>query len=112
MMWKSIFGFLAFLFAVFMLTWVLQGGDWFMYKFWAPKYEQVRRETFEQTKSFRQGMIQEIRKSQREYASADTQSKKDAIASYILHSTADFPEEEMPSDIRGFMSDIRSSKKF
>ena len=41
--------------ALFMgLGWVAQGNSFFMYKFFAPKQEQVRRETFEQSKAYRQ----------------------------------------------------------
>lgn len=111
-MGKMIASILGVILGLLALTWLVQGNDFFMYKFWAPKYEDVRRDVFENTKSYRQGMVQEIRKAQKEYASADTQAKKDAIASYILHSTADFPEDAMPSDIRGFMSEIRTTKKF
>ena len=34
--------------------WIATGNDFFLYKVFAPKYEQVRRETFEQTKSYNQ----------------------------------------------------------
>jgi len=112
MMGKTIGIAFAVLLGFFALGWAIQGNDFFMYKFWAPKYENVRRETFEQTKSYRQGMIQEMRQAQKEYNGADTQSKKDAIASFILHSAADFPESEMPSDVKGFMTEIRNAKRY
>jgi hypothetical protein len=43
------------------LTWVFQGNDFFLTRFFAPKYEQVRRETFENSKAYRDGMVQELR---------------------------------------------------
>jgi hypothetical protein len=53
----SIMGILA-------LTWIVQGNDFFMYKVFAPEYEKVRRQTFEETKSYRQGMTQELENMQ------------------------------------------------
>lgn len=44
------------------LIWIFQGNDFFLYRTFAPKYEKVRRQTFEQTKSYNQGMIQELPK--------------------------------------------------
>lgn len=38
-----------------------QGTDFFLYQMFAPKYEQVRRNTFEQSKAYTQGMIQQLR---------------------------------------------------
>jgi len=113
---KTVFGVigsvLAFLLVVFAFVWIVQGNDFFMYKFFGPKYEKARRQIFEETKSYRQGMIQEIRHAKMEYEGTDDIKKKESVASFILHSTADFPEEDMPSDIRGFMSTLRNNKKY
>ena len=42
--------------------WLAQGNDFLLFQFFAPKYEAVRRETFEQSKAYNQGMIQELQK--------------------------------------------------
>jgi hypothetical protein len=71
------------------LIWAIQGNDFFMYKFFFPKYEGVRRQVFEQTKSYNQGMIQELQNMQFQYEQADAEHKK-ALASIILHRAADY----------------------
>lgn len=106
---KMIGGFFAILFFLFLVGWVVQGNEFFMYKFFAPKQEAVRRQVFEETKSYRQGMIQELQNMQMEYAKA-TPSQRDAIASIILHRAADFPEADMPSDLRTFIADLRHAR--
>ncbi len=88
------------------LIWLLQGNDFFLYKVFAPKYEQVRRETFEESKAYRQGMIQELQNMQFEYVKADS-AHKSALASIILHRAADFPEEDMPVDLRTFIRSLK-----
>lgn len=94
---------------VFAIAWLVQGNDFFMYKVFAPKYEQVRRETFEQTKSYNQGMIQELQNMQFEYVKADS-AHKQALVSIILHRVADYDENKLPPDLRSFIIEIRGIK--
>lgn len=91
------------------IGWVAQGNSFFMFKFFAPKYEQVRRETFEQSKAYNQGMIQELQNMQFEYIKADTEHK-DALASIILHRAADYDEDKMPADLRSFIRSLKSNQ--
>ncbi len=88
------------------LGWLFQGNDFFMYKFFAPKYENARREVFEGTKSYNQGYIQELQNMQFEYVKAD-QAHKDALASIILHRAADYPEDKLPTDLRTFIAGLK-----
>ena len=71
------------------LVWLATGNIFFLYKFFAPKYEGVRRQVFEQTKSYNQGMIQELQNMQFAYLQADTNHQA-ALASIILHRAADY----------------------
>ncbi|OHA58498.1 MAG: hypothetical protein A2571_01845 [Candidatus Vogelbacteria bacterium RIFOXYD1_FULL_44_32] len=89
--------------------WLAQGNDFFMYRVFAPKYEQVRRETFEQSKAYNQGMIQELQNMQFQYVKAEPAHQK-ALASIILHRAADYPEESMPPDLRDFIKGLKSAK--
>ena len=91
------------------LGWVARGNDFFMYKVFAPKYEQVRRETFEQTKSYNQGMIQELQNMQFEYVKANDQ-QKDALASVILRRAADYDTDKMPPDLRSFIAKLKQDR--
>lgn len=85
---------------------IAQGTDFFMYKFFAPKYENVRRETFENTKSYIQGTIQDMRSFQREYVSADD-NQKNALKTIFNHRFADFPEDKIPNDLKDFVNQMR-----
>ncbi len=102
---KSVmFGLLA-LVAVLALTWVFQGNDFFLYKAFAPAYEGVRRQVFEQTKSYNQGMVQELQNMQFQYLNVD-KAHQDALASIILHRAADY-DGQLPSDLRSFIDNLK-----
>lgn len=100
----------ALLVGIIGLAWIIQGNDWFMYRVFAPRYEAVRRETFEQSKAYRQGMEQELQNMQFEYIKADAKHKA-ALASIILHRAADYDEALMSSDLRRFISELRTEMK-
>lgn len=89
------------------LTWIVQGNDFFLYKTFAPKMEQVRRETFEQSKAYTQGQIQELQNMWFEYVKANPEQKA-ALASIILHRAADFDENRLPSDLKSFITTLRT----
>jgi hypothetical protein len=93
------------------IAWGVQGNDFFMYRVFAPKYESARRETFEQSKAFNQGMIQELQDMQFEYVKASPEHK-DALASIILHRAADYDEAKLPADLRSFVSGLRRERNF
>lgn len=96
---------------VLALVWVVQGNNFFMYKVFAPAQEQVRRDTFEQSRAYRQGMIQELQNMQYEYVQA-TPEQKDALASIILHRVADFDLTlpDVPTDLRQFIEQLREQR--
>lgn len=89
------------------ISWAIQGNAWFMYKIFAPQYEGVRRQVFEQSKAYNTGMIQELQNMRLEYNKA-TPEHRLALRSIILHRSADFPPEKMPSDLRSFIENLRS----
>lgn len=108
-------GVVASIFAVIVLilglTWLGQGNDFFMYKVFAPRYEQVRRQTFEQTKSYNQGMIQELQNMQFDYAKADAEHRS-ALASIILRRAADFDlnQPQVSAELRHFVEQLRRER--
>ena len=95
---------------VLALGWLFQGNDFFMYQMFAPKYEGVRRQVFEQSKAYNQGMIQELQNMQFEYVQAD-QGHKDALASIILHRAADYDVNRLPADLREFIEKLKGEIK-
>lgn len=104
---KIVLSIIGVILAIIALGWLAQGNDFFLYKVFAPKYEQVRRETFEQTKSYNQGMIQELQNMQFEYLRADT-NQQDAMASIILHRAADYPADKLPPDLYAFIQQLKN----
>ena len=97
---------LLFLVLSYGLGFLATGGDLAIYRFWAPKQEAARREVFEQTKAYRQGMVQELQNMQFQYVQADPAGKA-ALASIILHRAADFPEDAMTPDLRSFIDELK-----
>ena len=91
------------------LGWIIQGNDFFMYKFWAPKQEAVRRQVFENTRSFNQGMIQELQNMQFEYTKEKDQNAKAGLASIILHRASGYNlnDPDVPADLRSFITDLK-----
>ena len=106
---KIILGAIATLVVLLGLAWAFQGNDFFLYKVFAPKYEQVRRETFEQSKAYNQGTIQELQNMQFEYVKA-TPEQRQALGSLILHRAADYDETRMPPDLRAFVDGLRRER--
>ena len=96
-----------FLVVMMSLGWLTQGNQFFMYKFFTPKQEQMRREVFEQSKAYRQGMVQELQNMQFEYVKAGKDGKE-AMRSIILHRAADVPPDAMPVELNAFISGLRS----
>ncbi len=91
---------------IFGLSWVVTGNDFFLYKVFAPKVEQARHDTYKQSQSYNDGMLQELRNAQREYVQASPESKK-ALASIVLHQFASYDEDRLPADLRSFVQELR-----
>jgi hypothetical protein len=91
------------------LGWILQENDLLLTKTFAPKYEQVRRQTFEQSKAYNSGMVQELQNMQFEYAKA-TDEQKEALSSVILHRVADYGEQNLPPDLQSFVQGLRRER--
>jgi len=104
--WRWVGGGLGIVIAILGIVFLFQGTDFFLYKTFAPKYEAVRRQTFEQSKAYNQGMVQELQNMAFEYAKA-TPEQKEALGSIILHRVADYDLDQMPPDLRSFILDLR-----
>lgn len=91
------------------LGWITSGSQFFMFKFFAPKVEQVRRETFEQSKAYRQGMIQELNNLHVDYIKGNTEQKM-GLMTIILHKAADVPPETLTPDLNAFLSELRNER--
>ena len=86
------------------VTFGLAALDWQVLKVFAPKQEGVRRETFENSKAYRQGAIQELDAMRFQYEQAD-KAHQAALRSIILHRAADFTD--LPPDLNQFVQQLR-----
>lgn len=93
------------------LGWIAEGNDFFMYKFFAPRQEAVRRQVFEQTRSFNAGMIQELENMQFQYSQQKDAATKAALRSIILHRASGYNLEDpdVPNSLREFISRLKET---
>ena len=103
---RAVFIGLVCLFALLAIGWIVEGNEFALYKFFAPKREEVRRQVFENTKSYSQGTIQELESFSIAYSTADKAGKQN-ICSIVRHRMADFPEERVPGHLIGFVNGCR-----
>jgi hypothetical protein len=86
------------------ITWIAQGDHFFLYQVFAPKYEQVRRNTFEQSRAFNEGMAQELSGMWRDYNHATNDGEKAAIRSLVQHRAAGYDIDNIENpQLRGFV---------
>jgi hypothetical protein len=88
------------------LAWLVQGNDFFLYKVFGAKQEAARREVFEESKAYNDGMAQELDAMRFEYLKAAPQ-QQGALASVILHRTAAYDTSRLSPDLRSFVEDLR-----
>ena len=93
-------------FSLLALGWVATANDWALSAVWMPKMEQVRRNTFEQSVAYNQGMIQDLYGMQVTYSRTD-EKHKDALASIILHRYSTYSDLKLPPDLQAFMLELR-----
>jgi hypothetical protein len=111
---------LLFLLVMFGMTWLVQGNEFFLTKFFSPKMEGVRREVFEQSKAYRQGTMQELGarydewlKIKRDHSITDHERfvSLSGLRSHVLHMMSDFPTEELGNhgreDLERWVHDLR-----
>ena len=96
------------LFFFFLLAMIATGGrlgSLWSNTYFAPKEEALRREVVEQSKAYRDGVIQDLRLLQVDYIKADP-SVKPALASAIRHRATGLDEADMPSDVSAFLRSL------
>lgn len=90
------------------VTWGVAYHDLLFTAFFAPKYENVRRNTFEQSKSFRTGAVTELQNMQFEYIKSAPEHKL-ALRDIIIHRATEVPENAMPLDLYNFIQGLKSN---
>lgn len=75
-------------------------------RFFNPREEQVRHDTFECSASHTDGVIRDLREQRDEYAHAD-EAGKSIIADKFRHEADEFTCYDLPSDLKSFSNSIR-----
>ena len=97
----------AALLAMYVLGFFATGGDLAIYRFWAPKYENAKREVFENTQSYVQGKSEYIGKLRYQYQSAEPGAQKDALKTLILSEASTVDNSKLPADEQAFINSLK-----
>lgn len=89
------------------IIWAVQGADFFIYKVFAPKYEQVRRETFEQSRAFNEGEKQHLASIQAQFVTATPEQQK-ALANLVMQNYAAYDISKLTPQLRDFYEQCRT----
>ena len=78
---------------------------WATYNYFAPKYEQTRRDVFEKSRAFNEGMIRDLENLKMQYGQA-TPEQQAGLRAMILHRFSVYPTEQLPPDLQLFYSQL------
>jgi hypothetical protein len=104
---KIIAGCLVFLMLCLALDWVFAGQNFFLYRFFAPREEAVRRQVYEQTKSFQDGSKRRLGDLCNQAATAD-EGHKPMINDMIVHEFSSWNLDEIPDYLRSCVATARN----
>ena len=103
-------GFFVIVILLLVVVWILDANDLAHYAVFAPRPEAIRRHTFEQSKAYNQGMVQNMEHEHLEYIRDKNPEERAAIASIVLHDAADYPEDQLPTDLTTWIDQLRSEQ--
>lgn len=79
---------------------------WWKSSIFTPKYEQVRRTTFEQSRAFNEGLAQDLTKLRSQYIAADD-AHKQLIRDTVTQETADYDLSNLPPALQAWVVSVR-----
>lgn len=91
------------------IGWVAEGNSFFLYKYFAPKTEQVRYDVFKQSQAYNEGMAKDVADYEIQYLHA-TPDQKPAIASMILQEVSSYDTTKLPPAQQAFINQLRSKE--
>lgn len=74
-----------------------------------PQREAIRRQTFEESRAFREGLAQELQAMQLDYLKGNADQKA-AIASMVLHRVAGVDPSVFPPSLQRFIDQLKTQK--
>ena len=73
----------------------------------APEVEAIRRDTYEESKSYLDGTVRDLDNLRLQWYAADNDVHRGAIASTALHRAVDFPEDRLPDRIAEWLETLK-----
>lgn len=102
----SVIGLIVGLVGLMLIGWIFAGNDFFMYKFFAPRQEAVRRQVYEQTKSYRQGSVQRLNTLCVQISDADGDHKP-MLQAVVAQEFAEWDTDDVPDYLRRCLTAAR-----
>jgi hypothetical protein len=91
------------------LGWVVQGNNFFMYKYFAPKQEQVRYDVFKQSQAYNDSTAKDVADYEIQYLHAAPEQQA-AIASMILQEVSSYDTTKLPPAQQAFINQLRAKQ--
>jgi hypothetical protein len=103
----TILGLLASTFYAILAVFLVVGSilSFYLYSYFAPKYEQVRYDTFKQSQSYNDGMLRDLQDLRMEYVKANDEQKA-AIKYIAIHRFSVYDIDRLPVDLRVFYQEL------
>lgn len=95
----------AVLSALIVLDWVVEGSNFVFYRFWAPKYEDARRDIYTHTQSYRKGSADRLASLCRQW---NAQPDDTMLKAEIANEMSDLNTTDVPDYLQGCLSRARS----
>lgn len=95
--------------ALAVLGWFFTANDVLLTRWSAPRVEAIRRQTFEQSKAYRDGQIKELRSMQFAYEQADD-AHRVALRQVVLQQFSDVDDSALPGDLRAFLRSLEEPR--
>lgn len=92
----------GFLVLMFGLTWM--GIEW--RGFFGPKRADVERKIFYQTRSYNQGMIQQLARYRLQYKTAKTDEERKVVASTVRMMFSEYDHKTLNPELQNFMKEV------
>ncbi len=90
-------------------SWIVAGNGLAISRYVMPRYEQVRRATFEESQTYVEGQRRDIANLRMEWLAAKTPEQKDDIRAVALDRIAGLPEAALSPDIIAFRNELQRS---
>jgi hypothetical protein len=80
-------------------------GSLYLFKTFAPQWEDARTDVYRNSKSYVEGTIRDLRRLKREYETAD-ESQRSTLRTIILQRSDELDYDKLPGDIRRFLETL------